>query len=263
MAKRLITSAIGIVIFFLILPSPQFVFNIAIGLITLIGSYELSNAVTKNMLLKAIGVLSWIGVYIATLFSKQFEAMICVISLYLILTVLLFGKEELHNLYLLALTSAVFPMFFATLSLLKRDFSGYAVLLPFLFAWITDSGAYFTGIYLGKHKLAKTLSPKKTIEGSVGGIVSCVIASIIYMIILKNCFHYFIFNSHDYLKIIIMSILASVVSQFGDLSLSAIKRVYKVKDYGNLLPGHGGVLDRFDSVLFVSPFVFWLLTILK
>lgn len=125
---------------------------------------------------------------------------------------------------------------------------GMTVLVPV----ITDIFAYFIGRSCGKHKLAPVISPKKTIEGSIGGTVYAVAILALIATILKAT------NVLDvsYETLILYVILASVVGQFGDLALSSVKRIVGVKDYGNLLPGHGGILDRFDSLLFVLPFTY-------
>lgn len=125
---------------------------------------------------------------------------------------------------------------------------GILVWLIFLTAFGTDSMAYFTGYFFGKHKLCPSISPKKTIEGSIGGIVGSVI--------LCGFFAYFVIPSLLF-HCIAMGILGGVVSQFGDLTASLFKRKMGIKDYGNLIPGHGGILDRVDSLLFTAPFIYY------
>ena len=127
-----------------------------------------------------------------------------------------------------------------------RDFENkYIYLLVFIGAWITDTFAYFVGRVVGRHKLIPDISPKKTVEGSIGGIVFCVAAFVGFAFIIGI----------EYIGVgwlILSGVIVSVVSQIGDLSMSAIKREHGIKDYGRVFPGHGGVLDRFDSVLAVS-----------
>ena len=125
---------------------------------------------------------------------------------------------------------------------------GMTVLVPV----ITDIAAYFVGRGCGRHKLAPVISPKKTIEGAVGGTVYAVVILVLVATIF-NANNVFTVN---YGTLVAYLILASVVGQFGDLALSSIKRIVGIKDYGNLLPGHGGILDRFDSLLFVLPFTY-------
>jgi phosphatidate cytidylyltransferase len=119
----------------------------------------------------------------------------------------------------------------------------------------TDTFAYFTGVFFGKHKLIPRISPKKTIEGSVGGTV---IATV-----LVSLFAYFVMDKTDLLLVIPITLGLSIISQFGDLVASVLKRQFKIKDYGNLFPGHGGVLDRLDSMLFTIITYSYLLIILK
>ncbi len=121
-------------------------------------------------------------------------------------------------------------------------------------AWFGDSGAYFVGTFFGKHKLCPKISPKKTVEGFIGGIVT------VGVVVAVQCLVYNLVLPTDvkmnYAVLIPVGMVASGIGVLGDLSASVIKRQYDVKDFGNLMPGHGGVLDRFDSVLFVAPFLY-------
>lgn len=130
------------------------------------------------------------------------------------------------------------------------DFSGYGAIiwLVFLAAFGTDIMAYFVGVTMGKHRLCPNLSPKKSIEGAIGGTLGSVILCAI--------FAYFVDPSHMVLCIAI-GFFGSIVAQLGDLSASAFKRQMGIKDYGKLIPGHGGILDRFDSVFFTGPMVYY------
>ena len=128
------------------------------------------------------------------------------------------------------------------------DNGKYYYLLIFIGAWVCDTFAYFTGKLLGKHKLIPAISPKKTIEGSIGGIIFTIGAYALYGFILRQ---YFAFEI-GYVELIIMGAVVAIVSQIGDLIASVFKREWGVKDYGTLLPGHGGIMDRFDSILATS-----------
>ncbi len=131
----------------------------------------------------------------------------------------------------------------------------YLVWMTIITSWICDTCAYFSGVFLGKHKAFPILSPKKTWEGCAGGIVGSVIFSVIFGIVIN------IFSSIELSipALIAVAFLGSIISMFGDLAASAIKREFGIKDYSNLIPGHGGILDRFDSVIFVSPVIFYML----
>jgi len=137
------------------------------------------------------------------------------------------------------------------------EYGNILIWLLFVSAWATDSMAYFTGMAIGKHKLCPKISPKKTVEGAIGGILGCVVFDILFIYIISR-FNTF---SVNYTNAIILALLASVFSQIGDLAASRIKREYDVKDFGNLIPGHGGILDRFDSALLISPVVYYILLI--
>lgn len=131
------------------------------------------------------------------------------------------------------------------------ELGDYYILLPLVAAFMSDTWAFFTGLAIGKHKLAPELSPKKTIEGSVGGFVGAVVFCCVYGGILQAAFHLRV----NYLCLAVYGALGGAISQVGDLSFSYIKRQYGLKDFGNIFPGHGGVLDRFDSVIFCAPLI--------
>jgi phosphatidate cytidylyltransferase len=146
-----------------------------------------------------------------------------------------------------------------------RDFGGeygsFFVLLALAVAWMSDTGAYFCGKFFGKNKLCPEVSPKKTIEGFIGGIITCILS----MIFIAYVFNNFIFPQRhqiNYALIIILGLIGSPISSLGDLCFSVIKRKCGVKDFGTLMPGHGGILDRFDSVIFVAPYVYLFLQLI-
>lgn len=127
------------------------------------------------------------------------------------------------------------------------------VWLVLITAFASDVFAYFTGVFMGKHKLAPKLSPKKTVEGAIGGLIGSGVCSMIFVCIVmpSMILHGFI-----------IGILGSAFSMCGDLTASAYKREMGIKDYGNLIPGHGGIMDRFDSVLFTAPFIYYYIVLI-
>lgn len=134
--------------------------------------------------------------------------------------------------------------------LMLNDMGHQLILMPCIAAWCSDSAAYFTGMCFGKHKLAPHVSPKKTVEGAIGGLLGGFVGMMIFGFVMQRWF-----QAHpDYLLLAISGIVGAAVGQCGDLSMSLIKRSCGIKDFGKLFPGHGGVLDRFDSVLFTAPF---------
>lgn len=131
----------------------------------------------------------------------------------------------------------------------------YLVWLIFISSWICDTCAYCAGMAFGKHKLAPVLSPKKSVEGAIGGVLGSALVGALFAWI----FLYPETESADVIWIVgVISAVGAVISQVGDLSASAIKRNHEIKDYGKLIPGHGGVMDRFDSVLFTAPIIYYL-----
>ena len=147
-------------------------------------------------------------------------------------------------------TTFYITLAFTAILLLRFGTNGqYYYLLCFLGAWITDSFAYFTGVFFGRHKLIPEISPKKTIEGSIGGILFCVAAFVIFGLVSSR----FTGKAPNYLVLACLGLLVSVLSQIGDLIASLIKRERGIKDYGKIFPGHGGVMDRFDSVVATAP----------
>ncbi|WP_443712356.1 phosphatidate cytidylyltransferase, partial [Ruminococcus bicirculans (ex Wegman et al. 2014)] len=133
----------------------------------------------------------------------------------------------------------------------------FMIVLTLAAAWLADSGAYFAGTFFGKTKLCPEISPKKTVEGLIGGVISngilMLIISLFYQFVLKG-------EPIHYLGVLIAGMLAALIGLVGDLTASVIKRQTGIKDYGNIMPGHGGIMDRFDSVLLVAPFMYYMFT---
>ena len=163
-------------------------------------------------------------------------------------------------------SNAVFGILYIGLTLsfvyYIRELPGgiFLVWMPFISAWFSDTCAYLVGVTLGKHKMTPRLSPKKTYEGAVGGIIGAALGSmilgIVYVIVVINPVRISI------LSFGCMGLVGAIASMCGDLAASAIKRNNDVKDYGKLIPGHGGILDRFDSVIFTAPLVYFLMALL-
>lgn len=136
----------------------------------------------------------------------------------------------------------------------------FYIWLVFIGAWGSDTCAYLTGILIGKHKIPSTLSPKKTVEGCLGGVAGAAFIGMLYGLWAENNLE----GSANFLLIFaVTAAVASVLSQIGDLCASAVKRNCGIKDYGRLIPGHGGIMDRFDSIIFLTPIIYYLLYILK
>ena len=159
--------------------------------------------------------------------------------------------------------SEISEMFFATMYvtalfahivLIRKESAGnYLIWIVFITAWLSDTMAFAVGRRFGRNKLIPEVSPKKTVEGAIGGLAGSVIFNLIFGIVCSVIFDCAVF----YLPLVALALVAGVMSQLGDLAASCIKREHGIKDFSNLLPGHGGVLDRFDSVLFVAPVVYY------
>ncbi|MDO4710571.1 MAG: phosphatidate cytidylyltransferase [Peptostreptococcaceae bacterium] len=156
-------------------------------------------------------------------------------------------KIRIEDLMVTLLGFVYIPVFLSHINLLSNMGSIY-VWLVFIFAWVSDTSAYFSGVFFGKRKLIPQISPKKTIEGSIGGILGTVIFTVVFAMAFKE---------QNPMYFVPLAIIGSIFSQLGDLFASAIKRQLQIKDYGNIIPGHGGVLDRFDSILFTAPLTYY------
>ncbi len=144
----------------------------------------------------------------------------------------------------------VLPLLFGSIVRIHSgEYGRFFILVPFAMAFLSDTGAYFAGLKFGKYKLAPVISPKKTIEGVVGGVVAAMAGMLIYCLVLQVFFSL----RTNYLAALLYGILGAAGGVFGDLCFSVVKRQTGIKDYGNLIPGHGGILDRFDSMMVVGP----------
>jgi len=153
------------------------------------------------------------------------------------------------------------PVMLSYLYRIRQMPDGFALVwFVFLASWGCDTMAYCTGILIGKHKMTPELSPKKTWEGSVGGVLGSALLGFLYALAFRE---HLKFLGNPLLYTPLLCAAGSIVSQIGDLAASAIKRSFGVKDYGRLIPGHGGILDRFDSVIVTAPIVYYLLLLVK
>jgi CDP-diglyceride synthetase len=174
-------------------------------------------------------------------------------------------KHNDHNVADAAVTilGIFYVVFLFSFVILVRYMTGRGDLyiwLVFIGAWIPDTAAYFTGVAIGRTKILPVVSPKKSLEGSIGGVIGCV-AMMTGVGMYLNTLGIYGSEGIPVYHYVILGILCGVISQIGDWTASAIKRYVGIKDYGRLMPGHGGVLDRFDSILFVAPVVYFYLTL--
>ena len=228
--------------------------TIAAFIIGVMGIWELFRgfgdiAIKPNLIVAYVSVIALYAIHFLVPNNPNY------LTLWVVLSVMasMISSFDLQNRSLqdamATLTGILYVGFFSYhMVLIAGTEYGVLVWMAIITAFCTDIGAYFAGSFLGKRKLCPNLSPKKTIEGSIGGILSALIVSIVFGLIA----HISIFP-----HIIIMAVLGSIMSQLGDLTASAFKRKMDIKDFGNLIPGHGGILDRFDSVLFTAPTIYY------
>lgn len=262
MAKRIITGACLIAVLIpLLIFSDTWAFPISLSIVSMLCVFEMLRCIGfhKNVAL-TLPLYAFALAFPPLLrFFKEDVAFVAKIAimcvmLYLIylFAFIIFSHGKILYSDALTMCVTVFYILLAINTLIYiRDFEKgqYIYLLTFIGAWVTDTFAYFTGVFFGKHKLIEDVSPKKTIEGSVGGTLFCAIGFVVLGLIVGA-----IDTSVEpnLVFLAISGILIAIISQLGDLIMSVIKRHYGIKDYGKLLPGHGGVLDRFDSILAVS-----------
>lgn len=231
-----------------------------VGLISLIGMSELYKILkVNNKLVGFVGYLACIVYYSLLYLDLQEYAMFLLITFLLVLMivyVLTYPKYRSEQIFMVFFGFSYVAIMLSHIYLVRELEDGlWLVWLLFIGAWGSDTCAYLVGMTVGKHKLSPILSPKKSIEGSIGGILGAALIGFIYGIAIRGKLDTF---SNPQVVFAIICGLSSVVSQIGDLAASAIKRNYEIKDYGKLIPGHGGILDRFDSIIFTAPIVYYL-----
>lgn len=266
MGTRLISAGVGIIIGVAILFFDNiFVYCAGISFLSAVAVWELTRAIKCEK----FTVLRWASIVMGAVFPaaiilQWLKFLVLPLSMaYVIVMALIMLKnhKEVRFEQVLACGAAggLLPTSLSSIVLLRYSQSGeplgiFMVLFILFCAWFGDSGAYFVGTFFGKHKLCPLVSPKKTVEGLIGGVVTVGVVTTITVLI----YNYFILTEHQlsYAVLVPLSMVASLVGVVGDLSASVIKREYSVKDFGNIMPGHGGVLDRFDSVILVAPFLY-------
>lgn len=258
MLTRIMTSVIGIPLVIAIIVIGNPLLRYVMMVVSVIALYEFYGVVRgQNKPIKYMGYCAIIVQYLAFDWVIQYYAVYMVIVVMISLSILVVAYPK-YSIIDVALT--LFPviyvglMFSFMVSIRDLEQGHFWVWLIAISAWGCDTFAYFTGKTIGKHKLAPKLSPKKTIEGSIGGVIGAGILGYIYTIIFT---YYDMYALREKVFWVVAAVtIGAIISQFGDLAASAVKRYYEQKDYGYILPGHGGILDRFDSFLFVAPIIF-------
>ncbi len=259
MLKRILTSLIGLIVFFTVIFSHHYVLYISVAALILGMLFEMYRTITVGRFLKLTGYLSGLIIWFCCLIRLNIFAFYSVFILFMFAMIAMHGKVSAKKVMCVGFITVFISISMMGLILIRRNCDQYTLILPFVVAWLTDTGAYFSGTLFGKHKLAPNISPNKTVEGAVGGLIFAVLGSLGYLFIIRAALANLLPTGALIIKFALLGILGSGVAQLGDLSLSCIKRDFKKKDYGSILPGHGGILDRFDSVLFVIPVVYYVM----
>lgn len=267
MAKRIVVAAIFVpVMLWVMLILPPLAWTALVCFISAMAAFELLRAVGDGKLTMPMQVVtilsaallpfgSWAGLGTAYVNLLSFGVMAvcfwCAIRAY---------DEDGVPIGFFHVLAALFggiiiPLALSALVELRRmDHGKYLVLLAVLLAFVTDAGAYFAGVFLGRHKGITKVSPNKSVEGYIGGFVTGVLFAVLYGLVSSRIAG----ATVDLLSLALCGLFGALATEVGDLAFSFIKRQYGVKDYGHLLPGHGGMLDRFDSMIFCGPVVLFI-----
>lgn len=266
MKTRVITAALLLPLLLLILlAAPKFVTAILFAAASAVAAYELLFG--TGYVRRPLPVFASAAMAILVSLNSYFNVSHVWSELALLLFwIILFAdlmysgmKLPFSNMAVCFAAGVIIPyLLTALVRIHNAEFGRWLVLVPFILAFMSDTGAYFAGRTFGKHKLAPNISPKKTVEGAVGGVVGAMVGMLVFAFILQKFYNFHV----NYLYALIYGALGSGAAVFGDLCFSVIKRQTGIKDYGKLIPGHGGVLDRFDSMIVVAPLSEILLIIL-
>lgn len=232
-------------------------------LISLIGVYELYKVLGLEKSLPGVtGYMATISYYVLLFTQKtQYITILFIVFLIVLLAQYVFmfpqyKTEQVSNAIMCMLYAGVLLSY---IYIVREGNNGaYTVWLIFLCSWASDTCAYVAGVAFGKHKMAPVLSPKKSIEGAVGGVVGAAVLGAIYAAVFIDKIQ---LSANPVMAFAVICAVGALISMVGDLAASAIKRNHNIKDYGTLIPGHGGIMDRFDSVIYVAPIIWILLQI--
>lgn len=261
---RLLSGIVLVVIAILTVPRGGLPLYILTFLISMIGVFELYRVFgLERTSLGLVGYLTTIGYYIIVWFHlEEYYPLMIVLSLmalmaFYVITYPAYKISQVAKAFMgFCYAGIMMSYIYQTRTLPDGK---YLVWLIFLASWGSDTCAYCTGMLLGRHKMTPILSPKKTIEGAAGGVLGAAVLGFLYASLFRKGF---VLISNPGIACAISCAVGALISMIGDLTASGIKRDYQVKDYGHLIPGHGGILDRFDSVLFTAPAVYFALTFL-
>lgn len=268
---RVISALVGLILLIAVLYLGSIVLGVVVSIIAAIGLYEFYNSAAKlkNIQpIKPVGYLSIIPLLLLGLEETGWYKLdlgiltgisVCVV-IFLSMAFIVFGHKR-YNIIDACVTAfgiAYVPFLMSFLILIRKmDFGILLIWLIFIGAWGTDTMAYTFGRLFGKRKIVPEISKNKTMAGAIGGILGCVALMFVFGLISRSFFGLELSTA----ALVLLGLFCGVISQIGDWSASAVKRYVNVKDYGSIMPGHGGVLDRFDSILFVAPVVYYVIVV--
>lgn len=259
MLTRIISGLVLLPLLFFVIIKGGISIYLGALICSLIGLYEFFKVFESSGYkpLKSTIYAATVIMYTAMTYSGILYSHIVISIIYIIFAVgavyIMNRKVRVEDLMISIMGYIYIPVFLSHINLMSMQQTIY-IWLVFIFAWGSDTCAYFAGMFFGKHKLIPEISPKKTVEGSIGGIAGTVVMTLVFA-------KYF--QEPNPMYFIPLAMIGSTVSQIGDLFASAIKREFGIKDYGNLIPGHGGILDRFDSILFTAPLTYYGITFIN
>lgn len=253
---RVVSAVVGLLILSaVLLLNMNFVFKFALLIIVWIGLNEFYNAMKVSS--KSFKILGFLGA-IPLIYSYQ-EPKIFYLTWFLLmlasftLVILDYQNKKVRDVYTTLMGLFFVPFLMSHLAkVYDLSYGNMLIWLIFISAWSTDTFAYLFGMKFGKHKISP-ISPKKSWEGSIAGLLGCITLIVLYGLFINAQFN-MSYSIYDYL---VIGIIGGIISQIGDFSASLLKRSEDIKDFGKIMPGHGGVLDRFDSVLFIAPAIYF------
>lgn len=271
--KRVISSIVGGALMILLLVVGRELLLGGLCVVSIVGLFELTKACKihdeskKVNSLEAIAIVGTIVWYvlieilhdnIASVLAAGFLTVIVSLLAFMVVYVLTFPKYNADQVMAAMFSLIYCPIMISFIYLIRMlNYGILLVWIVFVCSWICDICAYLVGVKIGKHKFVPKLSPKKSLEGAIGGVLGSALVGGIYAgLVFTKQIETSRSTVEVVLGIVIISMLGAMFSMFGDLAASAIKRNNDIKDYGNIIPGHGGVMDRFDSVIFVAPVIY-------
>lgn len=256
MKTRILVGVIGLpLLLVVLLVLPTIATGLCIAAMSVVAVYELllRTGLVKDLRLVIPSMLVALFVSLWSCGQRAWAPLLAGLWVYFMVLFCLMiashGTIAFEKICLSAFAGVVVPMMLSALTrILTLDYGRYYILVPLILSFGTDTTAYFVGVFFGKHKMAPIISPKKSWEGAIGGVLGGMVLMLLYALVLDLAFGFEV----QYGLAALYGILGAVTCVLGDLTFSVIKRQTGIKDYGNLLPGHGGILDRFDSMTLVA-----------